>query len=100
MGLRLKNSGLDAETIYARLERQGFPEALAHEVVKDILLERKRDVAEQTTPFYNIALIRAGIGVAAGFVTYAIFPEYPVVPIGMIAGGLYAAFKAKRKMEK
>ena len=28
MGLRLKNSGLDAETIYARLEKQGIPEDL------------------------------------------------------------------------
>ncbi len=100
MGMRLKNSGLDGEIIYARLERHGFPEALAHEVVKDILLQRKRDVVEETTPFYNIALIRAGLGVVAGLVSYAIFPEYPVIPVGMIAGGLFAAFQAKKKMEK
>jgi coproporphyrinogen III oxidase-like Fe-S oxidoreductase len=50
MGLRLKNSGLDAETIYARLEKQGIPEELARQVAKDTLIERKREVIKETLP--------------------------------------------------
>lgn len=36
MALRLKNSGLDAETIYARLEKEGIPDDMAREVVRDM----------------------------------------------------------------
>ncbi len=40
-GLKLKNSGLDQEIIYARLEKQGIPEELAKEVAKNVMLERQ-----------------------------------------------------------
>lgn len=61
--LRLKNSGLDAETIYARLEKQGIPEDMAREVVRDILIERKRDVIKQAETVNNFPLLRIGIGI-------------------------------------
>ena len=35
-GLKLKNSGLSEEVIYARLEKQGFSEALAREVARAV----------------------------------------------------------------
>lgn len=40
-GLRLKNQGLEKEIIYARLEKQGIPEELAHEVANNIFLQQK-----------------------------------------------------------
>jgi hypothetical protein len=100
MGLRLKNSGLDAETIYARLEKQGIPEELARQVVKDTLIERKREVIKDTEPVYNFALIRIGIGVVIAFTSYIIFPDFYILPIGIIAGGIISALLAKKKMEE
>ena len=41
-GLQLKQAGLDAETIYARLEKQGFHPDLAKEVASNIMLQRQK----------------------------------------------------------
>lgn len=100
IGLKLKNSGLDAETIYARIEKQGIPEELARQVVQDILTERKREVSKEAEPFYNFALIRIGIGVAVALVSYLIFPGNIILPIGFIVGGIVSALIAKKKMEE
>jgi hypothetical protein len=66
--LRLKNSGLDAETIYARLEKQGVPANLARQVAMDVMLEQKRKVHEQAETSYNMALIRVAFAVILGLV--------------------------------
>jgi hypothetical protein len=99
IGLRLKSSGLDGETIYARLEKQGIPEEMAREVVRDILIERKRDVIKQTEPVYNLALIRIGIGLAIAVVTF-LLTDSVLFPIAIIAGGVVTALVAKKKMEE
>jgi hypothetical protein len=99
MGLRLKNSGLDAETVYARLEKQGIPEDLAREVTRDTLIERKRDTINQTEPVYNFALIRIGIGVVVALISYLISDNL-ILPFGIIAGGIVSALLAKKKMEE
>lgn len=100
MGLRLKNSGLDAETIYARLEKQGIPEELARQVAQDTVIERKRQVIEDTQPVYNFALIRIGIGVIIALISYIVFPDIYILPIGIIAGGIVSALMARKKMEE
>ena len=46
-GLQLKRAGLDAETIYARLEKQGIPPQLAQEVAWNISLQRKEEALNQ-----------------------------------------------------
>lgn len=99
-GLRLKNSGLDSEAIYARLEKQGIPEEMAKAVVKDILIERKRDVVRKNETVYQFSLLRIGIGLAAAVISAFLFPGLTIVPVGIIAGGVVFALLAKRKMEK
>lgn len=100
MGLRLKHSGLDAETIYARLEKQGIPEELARQAAKDTLIERKREVLKETEPVYNFALIRIGIGVVIALISYIIFPDSYILPIGIIAGGIVSALLARKTSEE
>lgn len=100
MALRLKNSGLDAETIYARLEKQGIPEEMAKQVVRDILYESRRQIVKETEPVYNFALIRIGIGVILALVSYLILPGNFILPIGIVAGGIISALLAKKKMEE
>jgi hypothetical protein len=99
IGLRLKNSGHDGETIYARLEKQGIPDDMAKEVVRDILIERKRDVIKETEPVYNFALIRIGIGLAIALVSYVLTGNL-ILPFAIIAGGVVTALMAKKKMEE
>ena len=100
MGLNLKNSGLDAETIYARLEKQGIPEDLARQVAQDTVIEQKREVNKETETVYNFALIRIGIGVLIALITYLIFPGSFILPLGIIAGGIVSALLAKKKMKE
>lgn len=99
IAMRLKNSGLDGETIYARLEKQGIPEDMAREVVQNILIEIKRDVIKQTEPIYNFALIRIGIGLAIALVTYLLTGN-AILPGAIIAGGVVTALMAKKKMNE
>ncbi len=42
-GLKLKNTGLDEETIVIRLEKQGVSSGLASEVAKNVFLQREID---------------------------------------------------------
>jgi hypothetical protein len=98
MGLRLKNSGLDAETIYARLEKQGIPEELARQVASDTLVERKQEAIKETETVYNFALIKIGIAVVAALIFFLIFPDNYILPIGTIASGILLALLAKKKM--
>jgi len=90
-GLRLKNSGLDAETIYARLEKQGIPEALARQVAEDVMIERRREFVKQVKPAYNFALIRIALGVFAAIISTIIFPGHIILPAGLIVGGVIYA---------
>jgi hypothetical protein len=100
IALKLKNSGLDAEVIYARIEKQGIPEEMAMEVVKDILIERKRDIVQQTQPVYHFSLLRVGVGVAAALISALAFPGLVFIPVGLILGGLIFALLAKKKMNE
>lgn len=41
--LKFKNTGLDEEAIFARLEKQGIPVDIAKEVAKNVLLKKLAD---------------------------------------------------------
>jgi transcription initiation factor TFIIIB Brf1 subunit/transcription initiation factor TFIIB len=97
MGLQLKNAGLDAETIYARLEKQGIPEELARQVARNAVIERRREVSKASESDYQFALLRIGIGLALALVFYLIFPETVILPTGLIIGGIVSALLAKRR---
>jgi hypothetical protein len=99
IGMKLKSSGLDRETIYARLEKQGIPEEMAKDVVRDVLIEKKRDVVKEATPIYNFALVTIAIGVAIAFVSYLV-TDSVLLPIGIILGGVVTALLMKGKMEE
>jgi hypothetical protein len=99
MGLRLKNSGLDGDTIYALLEKQGIPEDMAREVARDVLVERKRDTVKQNKPIYNSALISIGIGILAALIYYLV-TGYVVFPTAIVAVGIVIALLARKKMEE
>jgi hypothetical protein len=47
--LKFKNTGLDSEAIYARLEKQGVPEDIAREVAKNVVLH-KQAIKNKMTP--------------------------------------------------
>jgi hypothetical protein len=82
--LRLRNSELDMEAIFARLEKQGISEEIARQVIRDVIIQAKRDEVEEVKPVYQFAIIRIVIGV--------------VFAILSMAGGIVSAFLAKKKM--
>jgi uncharacterized membrane protein len=55
--LKFKNTGLDEEAIYARLEKQGFPEDIAREVAKNILIKKLEEKEKQVpTPLNHYSV--------------------------------------------
>ncbi|MGC3945808.1 MAG: hypothetical protein QM762_15005 [Chryseolinea sp.] len=100
IALRLKNSGLDAEAVYARLEKQGIPEEMAKRIAFDTQVQRKQEVIKEAEEKYDFSLYKVGIGAAAGIVSYAIFSDSDLLPIGLIAGGIIAALIAWHRMKQ
>jgi hypothetical protein len=101
MGLRLKSSGLDAETIYARLEKQGIPGKLAREVAKDTVIERKKEIIDEVKTDFNVAFIKIGIGVLAAILVAIFFRGYGSGALMIIiTGGIISALMAWNKMKK
>jgi hypothetical protein len=99
LGLKLKNSGLDEEIIYARLEKQGIPIDLAKIVASDIMKEQKKEVIKDTKASYNVSLVLIGIGVLVAIISSFILPGKIIIPVGIIIGGIISAVLYKRKMK-
>jgi hypothetical protein len=98
-GSRLKAAGYDNEVILARLDKQGVPEELAKQVIKNLAIEQKKEVIGQQSTFYNIALLRIGMGVGLAIVFAIAVPGLIILPIGSIAIGVVSAIAAKSKMK-
>ena len=45
--LKFKNTGMEAEAIYARLEKQGIPSDIAIEVANNVSIKMKEDKEKQ-----------------------------------------------------
>lgn len=102
-GSRLKAAGHDNEVILARLDKQDIPDELARQVITNLSIQQIREVKEKEMEkgavSYNVALIKIGIGLFLAIASYIIIPEQTIIPIGLILGGVIAAFAAKFKMK-
>ena len=56
-GLKLKNTGIGEEGIYARLEKQGIPENLARQVAKNVMLQKKLDEDKIPQPVNKYSIV-------------------------------------------
>lgn len=97
-GNKLKKAGCDNEVIRGRLDKMGIPEDLIKQVITNLSIQERADNQNKNAPFYNIALMRIGIGVALAVIFGAIFPDVTMLPIGLIGGGILSAILAKRAM--
>ena len=52
---RLKHQGLDPESIFARLEKQGIPDNIAREAVKNVYMQKQIEIKQEevTRASYN-----------------------------------------------
>jgi hypothetical protein len=98
-GSKLKKAGYDNEVIFARLEKQGIPEEMIKQVLTNLEIQRKTDQIKEQKPFYNIAILRIGIGVFLAIVSAILIPGQIYLPIGLIIGGVVYAVIAKSKMK-
>ncbi|AEV31892.1 hypothetical protein Oweho_0881 [Owenweeksia hongkongensis DSM 17368] len=99
LGLKLKNSGLDEEVIYARLEKQGISEEVAKEVAANISIQRKEDLVKEEQPFYYSALVKVGAGILIAIVSLIVAPDQIIIPVGFILGGIILAISSKQKIK-
>lgn len=99
-GLKLKNSGLSEDVIYARLEKQGFSEELSRRVARDIIKENEK---EQLSENLNYGAILGIIGILGTIISYFIFDDRIYIFPGLIIAGVGSAIwllkerKAKQK---
>ena len=99
-GLKLKKAGLDDEIIYARLEKQGIPDELARNVIKNMNVQKKADTVKEQEPVYYSALLKVGLGVLFAVISALIFPGHIILPIGFIVSGTIYAIISKGKMKE
>jgi uncharacterized membrane protein len=98
--MRLKNAGADREIIRAKLDKLGVPAEVARDVIKNLWMENNRKVVEEQKSVYNIALIRIAVACGVALVSFLIFPDYIVLPIGIIAAGIGSALMARLKIDE
>ena len=96
IGLKLKNSGIDSETIFARLEKSGIPEEMAKQVVENIMLEQKKELSAKKDQKFNKGIIYIVSAVVIALVTYLLLPGVIILPIGLVIGGIILAYISKR----
>ena len=96
MALRLKNSGLDGEAIYARLEKQGVPKDLARQIAYDVLIEREREVKLQHKPDFNFALIQICAGIVIAVISYFTVKSAIIFAIIFIVRGIISVASARK----
>ncbi len=92
-GYELKLKGLSEDVIYARLEKQGFPEEIARKVANDIFMDNEKEKAKENFD-YGIALI--SIGLTMTIISSFIFENTQVLFIGLILSGLGIIVKVKK----
>lgn len=93
-GINLKKSGLDNETIYARLEKSGIPPELAEEVVMNIFLQENKSVKSSSRESSNISVIMVVVGFVVAIISGLFFPEALILPSGLIIWGIVGIVKA------
>ena len=97
--MKLRRQGLDNEIVYARMEKQGYPEALIVRVLKNITAERRKRHIEKSKINYNIAAIKVSAGIVLVVVSSFLFPGIVIVPIGFILGGILLAIVTKNEQD-
>lgn len=98
MAWKFKNSNMEEEVIYAKLEKQGIPKELALEAAHNIVLERKKDLIKEEKPFFKVALLKIGLGMFVALIYAIVFPGSYILPIGFLVGGAILALASWHKM--
>jgi hypothetical protein len=98
---RLRHAGLDAETIYARLEKQGIPEAFARQAVNDAILEKQDAARQEAKEEYRVRLIILAVGIALWVIAFMVVPSaYRFVSQGIIGGVVASSLFARRRKKQ
>src|SRR5436190_1643560 len=98
-GMKLKKAGMDNEVIYARLEKQGIPNDLISDVIKNLNVQQKAEKVESQQPLYYSGLLKIGLGILLAIISAFVFPGKIILPIGFIVSGIIYAVIAKKNME-
>lgn len=94
--MRLYRKGADAELIYARLDKQGFPEKLILQVLGNLQQEEVKIVKEKSKDGYALGLVLVGVGIVFLFGSIIFFSNIVVVPVGLIIGGIVMVIKSRK----
>lgn len=86
-GFKLKNAGFDEETIYAKLEKQGFGKELAKQVANDLIIERDKEDQHDKLDYFRIGIGVLCLGLILLLVSILFVPGYIIFPGGFIIGG-------------
>ncbi len=98
IGIKLKNSGLNENAIYAKLEKQGIPVDLALEVAQNITLESRKKFKKEEKHFWSLAILQIGLGALVALILAILLPEKKDLPINFIVMGILLALNWWRKM--
>jgi hypothetical protein len=94
---RLLNQGYDYEVIRAHADKEGIPEEMIKDVCKNLALKQIVTASEEKKPFFNIALIKIGIGILIAIIYAVAVPGQVYIPIGLIGTGIATAIFFRSK---
>ena len=88
LAMKLQKSGMEQEVIFARLEKEGIPNELAKEVLRNINLQANKTFKKKEKETLNIWFVISGISVAISILSFFVFPGIVFIPTGLIVVGL------------
>lgn len=91
--MKLKKAGMEQEVIGARLEKQGIPNELIREVLRNTFIQTNRALIKKEKEAFNMWLVIAGISVALSILSIFVFPGVIFIPISLITVGLALGIK-------
>lgn len=86
LGSKYKNSKLEEEVIYAKLEKQGIPADLAKEVAKNVIIERNKSIKDDLSDYKNIVNVMIVVWVMTAIIAYVFTQRISVVVNLFIVG--------------
>lgn len=90
-GLKFKNSELEEDVIYAKLEKQGIPVDLAKEVAMNVVIERNKYKKEDLADYKKFGIVMIVVWILVSITAY-IFTGRIFAAVGLLVTGILSTF--------
>ncbi len=95
--IKLKNQGLDRDSVYARLEKDGIPEHIIIHVFGNLTKQARNERVKSEKPQREIAWLKIVISILIVIISYLAFPKTIQIPIGLALSGMIYLLATRKR---